>query len=46
MRRREPPVATVAAILAGGALIATVDVDDLEHLTAHAENVRVVSIQP
>jgi hypothetical protein len=31
--------------LAGGGLIATVDVDDLEHLAAHADNVRVVSIQ-
>lgn len=34
------------ADLAGGGVIATVDVDDLEHLAAHAENVRVVSIQP
>jgi predicted nucleic acid-binding protein len=34
------------ADLAGGGLIATVDVDDLERLVAHAENVRVVSIQP
>jgi hypothetical protein len=34
------------ADLAGGGLIATVDLDDLEHLAAHAENVRVVSIQP
>lgn len=34
------------ADLAGGGLIATVDVDDLEHLAVHAENVRVVSIQP
>jgi predicted nucleic acid-binding protein len=34
------------ADLAGGGLIATVDVDDLDRLAAHAENVRVVSIQP
>jgi len=34
------------ADLAGGGLIATVDVDDLEHLATYAENVRVVSIQP
>jgi predicted nucleic acid-binding protein len=34
------------ADLAGGGLIATVDVDDLEHLAGHADNVRIVSIQP
>jgi hypothetical protein len=34
------------ADLAGGGLIATVDVEDLERLAGHAENVRVVSIQP
>src|SRR6185436_5419914 len=38
--------AVAVADLAGGGLIATVDADDLEHLAAHAENVRVVSIQP
>ena len=34
------------ADLAGGGLIATVDVDDLELLASHAKNVTVVSIQP
>lgn len=34
------------ADLAGGALIATVDIEDLELLASHAKNVRVVSIQP
>jgi predicted nucleic acid-binding protein len=34
------------ADLEGGALVATVDVDDLQRLAAHAERVRVVSIQP
>lgn len=34
------------ADLAGGAVIATVDVDDLVALADHARNVRVVSIQP
>ena len=34
------------ADLAGGGVIATVDADDLGRLAAHAENVRVVSIQP
>lgn len=34
------------ADLAGGALIATVDVDDLEKLAAHSKNVGVVSVQP
>jgi predicted nucleic acid-binding protein len=34
------------ADLAGGGLIATVDVDDLEALASHAKNVGVVSVQP
>lgn len=34
------------AELSGGAVLATVDVDDLELFAAHAENVAVVSIQP
>jgi predicted nucleic acid-binding protein len=34
------------ADLAGGGLVATVDVDDLEVLASHAKDVRVVSIQP
>lgn len=34
------------ADLAGGALIATVDVDDLDRLAGHADKVVVVSIQP
>ena len=34
------------ADLAGGAVIATVDTDDLETLATHAANVSVVSIQP
>lgn len=34
------------ADLAGGAVIATVDVDDLEAFAAHATNVSVASIQP
>jgi predicted nucleic acid-binding protein len=34
------------ADLAGGAVIATVDVDDLELFAQHAKNVKVVSIQP
>ena len=34
------------ADLAGGGIIATVDVDDLELLAAHAKHVRVASIQP
>jgi hypothetical protein len=29
-----------------GALIATVDAEDLKMLASHAKNVRVVSIQP
>jgi predicted nucleic acid-binding protein len=35
-----------AAELAGGAVVATVDLDDMRKLAAHAEGVRVVSIQP
>jgi predicted nucleic acid-binding protein len=34
------------ADLAGGALVATVDTDDLELLASHAKDVRIVSIQP
>jgi hypothetical protein len=34
------------ADLAGGGLIATVDVEDLEALASHAKNVGVVSVQP
>jgi len=34
------------SFLAGGGVIATVDVTDFERLSAHADNVRVVSIQP
>ena len=34
------------ADLAGGAVVATVDVDDLELLASHAKDVAVVSIQP
>lgn len=34
------------ADLAGGGLVATVDVDDLEILASHAKDVRIVSIQP
>jgi predicted nucleic acid-binding protein len=34
------------ADLAGGAMIATVDLDDLEQLASHARDVYVVSIQP
>jgi predicted nucleic acid-binding protein len=34
------------ADLAGGALVATVDVEDLERLASHAKGVRIVSIQP
>jgi predicted nucleic acid-binding protein len=34
------------ADLAGGGLVATVDVDDLEVLAGHAKDVRIVSIQP
>lgn len=34
------------ADLAGGAIVATIDVDDLERLAAHAEAVTIVSIQP
>jgi predicted nucleic acid-binding protein len=34
------------ADLAGGGIIATVDVKDLELLASHAKNVSVVSIQP
>jgi predicted nucleic acid-binding protein len=34
------------ADLAGGALVATVDTDDLELLATHAKDVRIVSIQP
>jgi predicted nucleic acid-binding protein len=34
------------ADLAGGSLIATVDVGDFELLAGHANNVKVVSIQP
>jgi predicted nucleic acid-binding protein len=34
------------ADLAGGGIIATVDVDDLELLAAYANRVKVVSIQP
>jgi hypothetical protein len=35
-----------AADLAGGGVVATVDVDDLELLVSHAKAVRIVSIQP
>jgi predicted nucleic acid-binding protein len=34
------------ADLSGGAVVATVDVDDIELFAAHAKNVAVVSIQP
>jgi predicted nucleic acid-binding protein len=34
------------ADLAGGAIIATVDVDDMVALASHAKDVKVVSIQP
>ena len=34
------------ADLAGGGVVATVDVDDLEVLASHAKDVRVVSVQP
>jgi predicted nucleic acid-binding protein len=34
------------ADLAGGAVVATVDVQDLELLANHAKDVRIVSIQP
>ena len=34
------------ADLAGGGLVATVDVEDMERLASHAKDVRVVSIQP
>ena len=34
------------ADLAGGAVVATVDIDDLELLASHARDVAVVSIQP
>jgi len=34
------------ADLAGGAIIATVDIDDLELLASHAKDVTAVSIQP
>jgi predicted nucleic acid-binding protein len=34
------------ADLAGGGLVATVDVEDLELLASHARDVRIVSIQP
>lgn len=34
------------ADLAGGAIIATVDVDDMRALAGHANDVKVVSIQP
>lgn len=34
------------ADIEGGALIATVDVEDMRRLAAHANSVRVVSIQP
>ena len=34
------------ADLAGGAVIATVDVDDMVTLASHAKDVKVVSIQP
>ncbi len=34
------------ADLAGGAVVATVDVKDLKLLASHAPNVRIVSIQP
>lgn len=37
--------AVAVADLAGGAVIATVDIDDLELLASHAKNVAVVSIQ-
>ena len=30
----------------GGAIVATIDVDDMQRLAAHAHRVRVVSIQP
>jgi predicted nucleic acid-binding protein len=33
------------ADLAGGGLVATVDVDDLEVLASHAKDVRIISIQ-
>jgi hypothetical protein len=32
--------------IAGGAVVATVDPDDMKRLAAYATNVRVVSIQP
>jgi hypothetical protein len=32
--------------IAGGAVVATVDLSDMKRLAAHATNVRVVSIQP
>jgi len=32
--------------LAGGAVVATVDVDDMTVLAGHAKDVKVVSIQP
>lgn len=35
-----------AAEIQGGALVATVDLDDMRRLAAHAKGVRVVSIQP
>jgi hypothetical protein len=34
------------ADLAGGAVVATVDTDDLERLAGHASSVSVASIQP
>ena len=34
------------ADLAGGGLVATVDVEDMDRLASHAKDVRVVSIQP
>jgi predicted nucleic acid-binding protein len=49
--RRRPDVAVDAFVvavadLAGGAVIATVDVDDMSALASHAKDVKVVSIQP